>query len=51
MNAINQVSWVIGDSGERKLEQKLDIFGMFKSNKDRKQILQELETKLYSSNQ
>ncbi|MGB3508779.1 MAG: hypothetical protein WBA93_05965 [Microcoleaceae cyanobacterium] len=51
MNAINQVSWVIGDGGERKLEQKLDILGMFKSNKDRKQNLQELETKLYSSNQ
>ncbi|MDY7008366.1 MAG: hypothetical protein SWX82_31700 [Cyanobacteriota bacterium] len=50
MNAINQVSWVIGDGGERKLEQKLDIFGMFKGSQDRKQILQELETKLYSSN-
>lgn len=48
MNAINQVSWVIGDGGERKLEQKLDIFGMFKGSQDRKQILQELETKLYS---
>ncbi|MDJ0556102.1 MAG: hypothetical protein QNJ68_17020 [Microcoleaceae cyanobacterium MO_207.B10] len=50
MNAINEVSWVIGNGGERKLEEKLNIFGMFKSNKDRKQILQELETKLYSSN-
>ncbi|NEP87091.1 MAG: hypothetical protein F6K18_09740 [Okeania sp. SIO2C2] len=48
MNAINQVSWVIGDGGERKLEQKLDIFGMFKGSQDKKQILQELETKLYS---
>ncbi|NET75703.1 hypothetical protein D5R40_30340 [Okeania hirsuta] len=50
MNAINQVSWVIGDGGERKLEQKLDIFGMLKGSQDKKQILQELETKLYSSN-
>lgn len=50
MNAINQVSWVIGDRGERKLEQELDIFKMFKGNQNRKQILQELETKLYSSN-
>ncbi|GGA20187.1 hypothetical protein [Okeania sp. KiyG1] len=50
MNAINQVSWIIGDGGERKLEQKLDIFGMFKGSQDKKQILQELETKLYSSN-
>ena len=50
MNAINQVSWVIGDGGERKLEQELDIFKMFKGNQNRKQILQELETKLYSSN-
>ncbi|NEO51834.1 MAG: hypothetical protein F6K54_01265 [Okeania sp. SIO3B5] len=50
MNAINQVSWVIGDGGERKLEQKLDIFGMLKGSQDKKQILQELETKLYNSN-
>ncbi|NET42035.1 hypothetical protein [Okeania sp. SIO2B3] len=50
MNAINQVSWVISDGGERKLEQKLDIFGIFKGSQDKKQILQELETKLYSSN-
>ncbi|NES06482.1 MAG: hypothetical protein F6K22_28910 [Okeania sp. SIO2F4] len=50
MNAINQVSWVIGDGGERKLEQELDIFKRFKGNQNRKQILQELETKLYSSN-
>jgi len=50
MNAINQVSWVIADGGERKLEQELDIFKMFKGNQNRKQILQELETKLYSSN-
>ena len=50
MNAINQISWRIGDSGERKLEQKLDIFGMLKGSQDKKQILQELETKLYSSN-
>ena len=50
MNAINQVSWVIGDGGERKLEQELDIFKMFKGNQNRKQILQELETKLYTAN-
>ncbi|MGK7921022.1 MAG: hypothetical protein AB4080_13540 [Trichodesmium sp.] len=50
MNAINQVSWVIGNGGERKLEQELDIFKMFTGNQNRKQILQELETKLYTSN-
>ncbi|MDJ0516599.1 MAG: hypothetical protein QNJ74_10210 [Trichodesmium sp. MO_231.B1] len=50
MDAINQVSWVIGDGGERKLEQELDIFKRFKGNQNRKQILQELETKLYNSN-
>ena len=50
MNAINQVSWVIGDGGERKLEPELEIFKMFKGHQNRKQILQELETKLYSSN-
>ncbi|NEQ35683.1 MAG: hypothetical protein F6K40_05000 [Okeania sp. SIO3I5] len=50
MNTINQVSWVFGDGGERKLEQELDIFKMFKGNQNRKQILQELETKLYTSN-
>lgn len=51
MNAINQVSWVIGDGGERKLEPGLNILRIFKGNQDKKQILQELETKLYSSNQ
>ncbi len=51
MNAINQVSWVIGDGGERRLEQGLNILRMFKGSQDRKQILQELETKLYTSNQ
>ena len=50
MNAINQVSWVIGDGGERKLEEEIDAFKMFKGNQNRKQILQELETKLYTSN-
>ncbi len=50
MSAIHAVSWVIGDGGKRKLEQKLDIFRMFKNNQDQKQILQKLETKLYTSN-
>ncbi|MCL2924097.1 MAG: hypothetical protein MGF17_05550 [Trichodesmium sp. MAG_R04] len=49
MNAINQVSWVIGDEVERKLEEKIDIFKMFKGNENRQQILKELETKLYTS--
>ena len=49
MNAINKVSWVIGDGGERKLEEKIDIFNMFKGNENRQQILKELETKLYTS--
>ena len=48
MNAINQVSWIIGDGQERNLEQGLNILRIFKNNQDKKEILQELETKLYS---
>ncbi|MCH2049786.1 MAG: hypothetical protein MK289_15225 [Trichodesmium sp. ALOHA_ZT_67] len=48
MNIINQVSWVIADGEESKLEQEIDIFKIFKGNKNRKQILKDLETKLYS---
>ena len=48
MNSINQVSWIIGDGGEGKLEQERDIFKIFKSNQNRRQILQDLDAKLYS---
>ncbi len=48
MNAINQVSWIIGDGAERKLEPELEIFKMFKGHQNRRKILQELERKLYS---
>lgn len=50
INAINQVSWVIGNKTERKLEQEFDVLKMFKGNQNRQEILQELETKLYTAN-